>query len=99
MDTQTRTPLKLPVVADAPAATSEPLAHAVKAVVDRSALVHRELLRGEFWRKIPSYKDVTEEQFLDHNWQAKNSVTRVDKLLAAVAGLVDDTFVRDAEEG
>ena len=72
---------------------------AKKPPADPSTMAHRNLLQGEFWRRIPAYADVTEEQFLDHNWQAKSSVTRVDKLLAAVKGLVDDTFVRDAEEG
>ena len=28
--------------------------------------------RRPFWRRIPAYADVTDEQFLDHNWQAKN---------------------------
>jgi lysine 2,3-aminomutase len=96
MDTQARTPQKLPVLANAPEAVAP---HTVKPTVDPSTLTHRNLVRGDFWRSIPAYKDVTEEQFLDHNWQAKNSVTRVDKLLAAVAGLVDEGFVRDAEEG
>jgi lysine 2,3-aminomutase len=42
---------------------------------------------------------VTEEQFLDHNWQAKNSITNPAKLLAAVQELVPAAFIQDAEQG
>jgi lysine 2,3-aminomutase len=97
MDTEARAPQKLPVIGTAKAPSMPPPAK--KPPADPSTMAHRNLLQGEFWRRIPAYADVTEEQFLDHNWQAKSSVTRVDKLLAAVKGLVDETFVRDAEEG
>jgi len=85
-----------------PAGNTTASAHATPAArppVEPGTLRHAELVSGEFWRHIPAYKDVSEAQFLDHNWQAKNSVTRVDKLLAAIAGLVDDGFIKDAEEG
>lgn len=97
MDTEARAPQKLPVIGTAKAPSMPPPAK--KPPADPSTMAHRNLLQGEFWRRIPAYAGVTEEQFLDHNWQAKSSVTRVDKLLAAVKGLVDETFVRDAEEG
>ncbi|MBL9112754.1 MAG: KamA family radical SAM protein [Myxococcales bacterium] len=97
MDTEARAPQKLPVIGTAKAPSMPPPAK--KPPADPSTMAHRNLLQGEFWRRVPAYAEVTEEQFLDHNWQAKSSVTRVDKLLAAVKGLVDDTFVRDAEEG
>lgn len=84
----------LPVV---PSAESVPLAK--KPAVDPALLTYRALRGGEFWRAIPAYKEVDEATFLDHNWQAKNSITRIDKLLAAVQGLVSAEFVRDAEEG
>lgn len=72
---------------------------ALKPAVDPSTLTHRQLLGGEFWQKIPAYAQVSEAQFLDHNWQAKNSITRVDKLLAAVQTLVSEEFIKDAEAG
>jgi lysine 2,3-aminomutase len=71
----------------------------LKAPVDPATLAYRNLRGDDFWRIIPAYAQVDEAQFLDHNWQAKNSITRVDKLLAAVQGLVSPEFVRDAEEG
>jgi lysine 2,3-aminomutase len=70
-----------------------------KPPVEEGALAHRELLGGTFWQRIPAYARVTEAEFLDHSWQAKNSITNVGKLLAAVQGLVSEAFLKDAEEG
>ena len=72
---------------------------ATKPAAADDALLHRELVGGEFWRKIPAYAEIDEKTFLDHQWQAKSSITRVDKLLAAVRGMVSEEFVKDAEEG
>ncbi|NOU26827.1 MAG: KamA family radical SAM protein [Polyangiaceae bacterium] len=77
---------------------NEPIVHK-KPPVDPATLEYRNLRSGEFWRKIPAYAEVGEAQFLDHAWQAKHSITRVDKLLAALQGLVTPEFVKDAEEG
>jgi lysine 2,3-aminomutase len=70
-----------------------------KPAVAAAQLAYRNLLGGEFWRKIPAYTDVSEAQFLDHSWQAKHSITRVDKLLAALQGIVSPEFIKDTEEG
>jgi lysine 2,3-aminomutase len=72
---------------------------ALKPPVDPATLGHRELLGGEFWRKIPAYAEVSEAEFLDHRWQAKHSITNIPKLLATLAGLVSDAFVADAQRG
>jgi lysine 2,3-aminomutase len=61
--------------------------------------VHRDLLGGDFWRRIPAYAGVSEAEFLDHKWQAKNSITNISKLLAALSGLVSDSFIADAQRG
>jgi predicted DNA-binding transcriptional regulator YafY len=47
---------------------------------------HRTLRRGPFWQKIPAYRSVDEATFLDHNWQAKNSITKVAKLVETIQG-------------
>ncbi len=70
-----------------------------KPAVDASALVHRQLVEDDFWRKIPAYKDITREQFLDHAWQAKNSITKPKKLLAALQALASQEFYDDVAEG
>jgi lysine 2,3-aminomutase len=72
---------------------------ALKPPVDPSALAHRELLGGEFWRRIPAYANVGTEEFLDHKWQAKHSITNIQKLLATLSGLVSDGFIADAQRG
>jgi lysine 2,3-aminomutase len=70
-----------------------------KPPVDPTTLVHRDLLSGPFWQRIPAYAGVDEATFLDHNWQAKNTITKASKLLDALQGLVSPEFYRDAEEG
>jgi lysine 2,3-aminomutase len=72
---------------------------ALKPAVERSTLAHRDLLEGPFWQKIPSYAGVGEAEFLDHRWQAKNSITNIPKLLATLEGLVSDAFIADAQRG
>ncbi|EDM81540.1 L-lysine 2,3-aminomutase [Plesiocystis pacifica SIR-1] len=91
-------PTSLPTIQPAKARAPEP-ERRVKPPVDPASLVHRDLLGGEFWRKIPAYKDVDEATFLDYRWQMKRSVTKVDKLLAGLADLASEAFVADLREG
>ncbi len=70
-----------------------------KPPVDLSTLSHRQLLDGDFWRRIPAYAGVSEADFLDHKWQMKQTITKVDKLLGALQGLVSPAVIADAEEG
>lgn len=72
---------------------------ASKPPADPATLAHREMLDGEFWKRIPAYADVDEATFLDHRWQMKRSITKVPKLLAALEGLVAPSFIEDAAEG
>ena len=80
------------------AAGDEPIKH-IKPAVDPSTLHHRQLLDGTFWQKIPAYRTVDEATFLDHTWQAKNTITNPAKLLAAVQDLVPQAFIDDVSEG
>src|SRR5437763_15113047 len=84
---------KLAVVAEA-----API-QALRPPVPPASLAHRETLGGEFWRRVPAYANVTEAAFLDHKWQAKHSITNISKLLAALAGLLSDGFIADAQRG
>src|SRR5262249_49381033 len=72
---------------------------ALKPPAEPDALEHLRLTEGPFWQRIPAYAGIPEEQFLDHHWQSKHSITNPEKLLAAVRGLVPESFVRDAEAG
>ncbi len=76
----------------------EPIKH-IKAAVDPSTLHHRQLLDGAFWQKIPAYRLVDEVTFLDHTWQAKNTITNPAKLLQAVQDLVPQSFYDDVAKG
>jgi lysine 2,3-aminomutase len=64
-----------------------------------SALAHRELRRGPWWQRVPAYREVDEATFLDHTWQSKSSITKVSKLLEAIADLVPAGFIDDLEGG
>ena len=87
----------LSTIGRAPAAADE-IRH-LKPRVDPSTLLHRQLLDGHFWTKIPAYREVDEATFLDHAWQAKNSITNPTKLLAAVQDLVPQSFYDDVVAG
>ena len=71
----------------------------IKEPADASSLGHRDLMRGDFWRNIPSYRNVSKIEFLDHLWQAKNSITSPKSLLAALEGVVNETFIEDVRQG
>ena len=72
---------------------------AVRPPVDPGMLAYEDLLEGEFWRRIPAYRDIDSDTFLSHRWQAKKTITRPDKLLAAIEGLVPDSFIEDVARG
>jgi len=71
----------------------------VKAPVDEATLVHKHVVRGAFWQKLPAYANVTEAEFLDHKWQAKHTITNLAKLIAALGPLASPEFVEDATRG
>jgi lysine 2,3-aminomutase len=75
------------------------LSPACRAPVAPETLAHRDLRSGPFWQRIHAYAQVSEAEFLNHQWQAKNSITNIPKLLATLEGLVSPEFVRDAEQG
>jgi lysine 2,3-aminomutase len=82
----------LPIVHTLPLAAKKP-------AVDPATLAYKDLLDGPFWQRIPAYREVDEKTFLDHHWQAKNTITNVPKLLKALEGLVSPAFCADAEAG
>lgn len=73
--------------------------HPHKPPVDPASLVHRELLGGDFWRRIPAYRDIDEATWLDHKWQSKHTIVKPDKLLDVVQELVAPGFIADARDG
>ena len=85
--------------ASLPIVTTPTPPRAKKPPVDPSTLAHRDLLDGDFWRRIPAYKDVDAATFLDHRWQSKHSITRPEKLLEVIRDLASPGFIADVEEG
>ncbi|HXN32844.1 MAG TPA: KamA family radical SAM protein [Polyangiaceae bacterium] len=83
----------LPLLVDA-----QPIA-AKKPPVEPSSLAHKDLTRGTWWQRIPAYRTVDEGTFLDHAWQAKNSITKVAKLVETIQEMVPAGFVEDLENG
>jgi lysine 2,3-aminomutase len=71
----------------------------IKSPVDETSLTHKQVRRGPFWQKITAYAAVTEAEFLDHKWQAKNTITNVAKLIAALGPLASSEFIEDARRG
>ena len=71
----------------------------LKPPVDPATLAYRHLLEGPFWQRIPAYRGIDEATFLDHSWQAKNSITNPQKLLAAVQDLGPQSFYDDVALG
>lgn len=67
--------------------------------VDPEELEHREFDSDRFWKKIPAFKDVSRDEFLDFAFQNKNSVTRVNQLEELVGDVVDRSFLDDVKVG
>ena len=55
--------------------------------------------QDEFWRKIPIWKDISYETFIDHRWQEKNVITNHKTLLNTIQDLVNEDFLEDARQG
>lgn len=70
-----------------------------KPPVDPSVLSHRNLKDGEWWREMPAFADVDEEQFLDYIWQMRNSAYGEEKLVGLIEDIAPDDFVKDVQEG
>jgi lysine 2,3-aminomutase len=89
------TPEKLPKKAKA----APPKERRQKPPVDPSVLAHRNLKDGEWWREMPAFADVDEEQFLDYIWQMRNSAYGEEKLVGLIEGVAPDDFIKDVQEG
>ena len=66
------------------------------AVLDTS---HRDLRDDEYWCAIPAYADLRADEFHEHRFQSRNSVTSLKKLREVLGGIVSEAFYRDVEQG
>jgi len=70
-----------------------------KPPVDPAALSHRDLRTDEYWRAIPAYAGLSAEEFHDHRFQSRNSVTSLHKLREVIGSLVSEAFYQDVAQG
>src|SRR5260370_6518038 len=70
-----------------------------KPPAEQNARAQGDVRRGPWWQQIPAYKAVGETAFLDHAWQARNSITKVAKLVETIQDMVPQGFVLDLESG
>ena len=60
---------------------------------------HRDLRDDDYWRAIPAYADLRADEFHEHRFQSRNSVTSLKKLREVLGPLVSEAFYRDVEQG
>lgn len=60
---------------------------------------HRDLLGGNWWQAIPGWRKVSKADFLDYRWQLRNSVTKPERLVELLGGLVPKGFIADMQDG
>jgi lysine 2,3-aminomutase len=75
------------------------VASVIKPPVDANLLRHSDLRQDEFWRKIPAYANLSAQEFHDHRFQSRNSVTSLAKLQHVIGNLADSTFYQDVALG
>ncbi len=72
---------------------------ATKPAASPDELEHARFDQEEFWRSVPAYRDIDADTFLDHAWQARNSVTSPARLRKVVEGHTSKAFLADVDEG
>ncbi|MEA3286567.1 MAG: KamA family radical SAM protein [Candidatus Marinimicrobia bacterium] len=72
---------------------------AIKDPVTLQDLAHRDFSSDLFWQKIPAFKNVDRETFMDVSFQNSNSATKVDHLDELLEDLVPAAFLDDVREG
>ena len=79
--------------------SEEPPLLAHKPPVASETLVHKDLRSGLWWQAIPAYRTIDEALFLDHRWQARNSITSVSALVKTIRDVAPSGFVEDLDAG
>ncbi|MDH5382600.1 MAG: KamA family radical SAM protein [Cyclobacteriaceae bacterium] len=71
----------------------------LKDFVDPDSLNHRKFVKTLFWQKIPAFKNVSEEEFLDIKFQNKQTVRKLEKLEELTKGIVQPEFIEEVKKG
>jgi len=72
---------------------------AIKEPVTSEDLLHRQMVAEPFWEKIPAFKGVSREEFMDVGFQNTNTATKVEHLDELLEGLVPEEFLEDVYDG
>lgn len=73
--------------------------NSIKDPVSADELSHREFDEELFWQKIPAFKDVSKDEFIDLKFQNQNSATKVEHLDELLEDIVSQEFLKDVHEG
>ncbi|OIO61097.1 MAG: lysine 2,3-aminomutase [Candidatus Marinimicrobia bacterium CG1_02_48_14] len=76
-----------------------PIPDSLKDPVEETELVHREFEHDAFWKKIPAFRNVSREEFMDYKFQNRNSVTKIKDLQEMLRDLARPEFISDIGEG
>lgn len=66
-----------------------------QAIINKS----RHFRDDAFWKEIPGWAQISEEQFADHKWQAQHSVRSLQHVKDLLGGRVPHSFYEDVEQG
>ena len=72
---------------------------AINPPVDQADMAHKEFRDDDYWRVIPAYANLRTDEFNDHRFQSRNSITSLKKLQQVVGNIVPDSFYQDVEKG
>ena len=79
-------------------ATVEP-PRVLKPAVDSELLTHKDLRGDEYWREIPAYAELEANEFHDHRFQSRNSITSLPQLRKVVGDRLSGDFYEDVNRG
>ncbi len=68
-------------------------------MLEALALPRQFTLSGDFWRQIPGYSEVSEQDFSDPAWQERNCIMRPEKLRDLLQDVVAEQFIEDLSDG
>lgn len=71
----------------------------LKDAVTSDDLEHRDMDDSRFWQRIPAFRHVARDEFLDHRFQNRNTARSVKDLNDLLRGLAPDSFLDDVEAG
>jgi len=98
-ETHNDAPPKLVVLPGLGQVEEELIPQEIKDPVEPENLAHRDFDDSSFWKKIPAFRDLTREEFLDYRFQNRKSATSVEDLEELVGDITSRAFLEDVAHG